>query len=641
MKRSKFTKSILSWLLILAMMATLAGCSKDEINGGYEEVPEIPEETVALEKSGVNLVENGASEYVVVIPEDADNPTQFAAAELVEFIRQATGVTLTTVPDTGLSFDGSQKYISLAETNLLEKAGITITKDALGESGYVLKTVGNSLFIAAIMADTFSGTVYGVYDFLEQSIGFKTYAADEIVYDKMDTVPLYVFDKTFRPSIDLRMLAYRKVMSDRATSYRLGLLGSNSDVWSTFTHTLISTYLPAEKYAAEHPDWYANNNQQLCLTNEGMLQELILQVENQLVKYPETTKVMLGHEDNNAVCQCDNCLAVAQKYGGAYSGVELELTIKVAQEVDKWAEANYPGRKISYAFFAYGPTLNAPVTYDEATDSFTKNCPDTVIPDNVGVLIAPIAMNFSKAPEEAENMSSYVQMKGWNYLFGGKNISIWHYSLNAYSYFFNHNNFGVSEAYYKFYAENGTSYIYDQGNYDSNICTFEDMRIFVQSQLMWDCNQSYEELAEEFMDQYYGAGAEGIKKYYNALRAHYHELEKRDAVSGTVFFLLDDINIWPIGIVNSFLGYLDEAMAALEPLKETDPERYTVLYNRIQKERLSPLYMMLNFYIYQLSDETRAEYIADFEKYTKMFGIEAARESSFGVQALIDEWKKV
>ncbi len=641
MKRKNFIKSVLSWLLIAAMLAAFTGCTDETANGGYEEVPEMPEEGITLEKTGVNIVENGSSEYVVVLPENADTPTQFAATELVEFIRLATGVTLTTVSDAGLGFDESKKYISLAETALLEQAGITVTKEELGESGYIIKTVGNSVFIAGVMADTFSGTVYGVYEFLENTIGFKAYAADEIVYDKLDVAPLYVFDSKFRPSIDLRMLAFHKVMSDRATSYRMKLLGSNSDVWSTFTHTLITTYLPAEKYAADHPDWYANSNQQLCLTNEGMIAELIIQVERLLELYPDTTKVMLGHEDNSAVCECDNCLAVAKKYGGAYSGVELELTIKVAEEVDKWAEANYPGRKISYAFFAYGPTLNAPVTYDEATDSFTKNCPDTVIPDNVGVLIAPIAMNFSKAPQDPENLSSYIQMRGWNYLFDGRNISIWNYCLNAYSYFFNFNNFGVAESYYRFYEEIGTNYIYDQGYYDSNICTFEDMRIYVQSQLMWDSTQSYEELANDFMDQYYGPGAEAIKKYYNAVRAHYHELEQRNAASGTVFFLLDDINIWPIGIVNSFLGYMDEAFAAIEPLKETDPERYQVLYNRIQKERLSPLYMMLNYYIYQLSDETKAAYIADFETYTKMFGIEAARESSFGVQTLIDEWKKV
>ncbi len=633
----KYTK-IIALLLVFAMMLPLAGCNGAD--GGQEAVPAPDQSIVKPDTTGINIVENGVSDYQIVVPENSDTATDFAASDLAEFIRLSTGVTLPVISDSGLAHTDDSKYISLGQTVLLEQAGITVTKEQLGESGYIIKTVGSSLFISGITAATFQGTTYGVYDFLYDAMGWKIYAVDEIVYEKVDTIPLYALDKEVRPSLDIRCLAMHRVMSDRTANYRLRLIGSNSDVWSTFTHTLITTYLPVAKYAEAHPDWYAGNNQQLCLTNEEMIQELILRVEEWLDRDPDTTKVMLGHEDNNMVCECENCMAVAQKYGGAYSGVELELTIKVAAEVDKWAEANYPGRKISYAFFAYGPTLNAPVTYDAATDTFTANCPETVIPDNVGVLIAPIAMNFSKAPQDPENQAAYVQMKGWNYLFGGKNISIWNYCLNAYSYFFNFNNFGVAKDYYAFYEEIGTSYIYDQGYYDSNICTFEDMRIYVQSQLMWDTSQSYEDLAMDFMEHYYGPAADGIKAYYHTIRAHYHYLEQNNAASGTVFFLLDDKNIWPIGMVNNMLACLDDALEALEPLKETDPDRYQVLYSRVQKERLSPIYMMLSYYIDQLSDETKNAYITDFEIYTKMFGIESVRESSFGLQSLIDGWKK-
>ncbi len=638
MKKQNLCK-ILSCLLIVTMLLPLTACKKAG-TGANEQVPMPATGLVKPNTTGTNIVENGKSEYRIVIPENADSATSFAASDLSEFIRLSTGASLEIITDSGLAHNDSNKYISLGQTALLEQAGITITKEQLGESGYVLKTVGNTAFIAGITAPTFQGTNCGVYDFLLDTIDWKIYAVDEIVYSKLDTVPLYAWDETVRPSIDLRSLAMHRVMSDKVANYRLRLIGSNGEVWSTFTHTLISTYLPASKYAEDHPDWYANGNQQLCITNEEMIQELILRVEEYLDRDPNTTKVMLGHEDNNAVCECDNCMAVAAKYGGAYSGVELELTIKVAAEVDKWAEANYPGRKLTYAFFAYGPTLNAPVTYNAETDSFTANCPDTAIPDNVGVLIAPIAMNFSKAPQDPENQASYIQMRGWNYLFGGKNIAIWNYCLNAYSYFFNFNNFGVAKDYYAFYEEIGTSYIYDQGNYDSNICTFEDLRIYVQSQLMWDSSQSYEDLAMDFIEHYYGPAADAIKDYYHTVRAHYHYLAQNNAASGTVFFLLDDKNIWPIGIVNDMLACMDAAMAALEPMKQTDPERYQVLYSRVQKERLSPIYMMLTYYIDQLSDETKNAYIEDFEIYTKMFGIESTRESSFGLQGLIDGWKK-
>ncbi len=644
MKKGKILSVLLSLIMAVSTIGAFAACDDDPTQNSSSESIDyptsLPNEDSTFVDTGKKLVENGRSEYKIVVPEGNDSLSAFAASELTEFIRLSTGVTLETVPDTGLSFHGNEKYISVGETSFLKSAGITVSKEDLGESGYVLKTVGDSLFVASVTASNFNGSLYGVYDFLEYTIGLKIYAADEVVYEKMDSVPLYAFNESFRPSIDIRTEEYKRVKTDRTSAYRLRLIGKNIDVWSSFTHTLISDYLPKAKYFASHPDWYASSGEQLCLTNEEMISELVVQVQERLTRYPDTTRVMLGHEDNTSKCECENCMAVAQKYGGAYSGVELELTNKVAKAVDKWAATAYPGRKISYYFFAYTYTLNAPVTYVEATDSYTLNYEQTEILDNVGVLIAPIAMNFSKAPDDPENMSSYRQMKGWSALFNQKNIAIWHYSLNAYSYFFNFNNFGVAQEYYRFYEEIGTSYIFDQGNYDSCVCTFEDMRIYVQSQLMWDSSQSYEELADEFMNAYYGLAAPAVKKYYQALRAHYAYLEQRNMASGTIFFLLDDKNIWPIGVVNTLLRYLEEGLVALEPLKAQDYARYEVLYSRVQKERLSPLYMMLSFYIGQLSDDVRTSYVTDFEKYTKQFQIEADRESGYGVAGLIESWKK-
>lgn len=635
---------VLSIFLTITTAFSVAACKQGGTVDNSSSVIDYPSELPNTDKTfvdtGIKLVENGVSNYKIVIPEGNNSVMLFAANEMTEFIRLSTGVTLETVTDAGKSFDESAKYISIGETELLKGAGISVSKEALGESGYILKTVGNSVFIASVTAANFNGALYGVYDFLEYTLGLKIYSADEIVYDKMTSLPLYAFDEQFRPSIDIGTLEYKRIKSDKTTAYRLKMIGKNLDVWSSFTHTLISDYLPKAKYQALHPDWYAGSGEQLCLTNEEMIEELIVQVEDRLVRYPDTTRVMLGHEDNTNKCECENCMAVVAKYGGEYSGLELELTNKVAKAVDKWAETAFPGRKLSYYFFAYTYTLNAPVTYDAASDSFALNNPETEILDNVGVLIAPIAMNFSKTPDDPENMSSYRQMLGWSYLFNKQNIAIWHYSLNSYSYFFNFNNFGVAQEYYRFYEEIGTSYIFDQGYYDSCVCTFEDMRIYVQSQLICDASQSYDELADEFMNQYYGLAAPAIKKYYNAVRSHYAYLEQRNAASGTIFFLLDDKNIWPVGIINTFLEYLDEAMAALEPLKATDFERYQVLYSRVQKERLSPLYMMLSFYIGQLSDDVRMSYVADFETYTKMFEITADRESGYGVAALIENWKK-
>lgn len=645
MSKNKLFNRVVSCLLVICTCLTLACCQKK--NEGSEsvfesvEIPEsIPSNTPDLDKTGVNLVENNATEYALVIPEDCDSITGVAGTELIDFINLSTGVTIPVMRDGGLTFNPNAKYISVGNTTLLEGAGIEISREELGESGYVIKTVGSTLFISGYTDYTYYGTMYGVYDFLEQTIGFKAYASDEVVYDKMDTVPLYEFDITFRPTIDVRYMSYKCIKADKTYANRMRSLSNNDEVWSTFTHTLISNYLPYETYGFAHPEWYVNGGQQLCLTNEEMIDELCLRVQYYLDRYPKTTHVMLGHEDNWTYCRCARCTAKMNEYGGNLSGVELELSNIVAERVNEWLEAEYPGRDVKYVFFAYGPSMPAPVSYDEETDTYTALKEDIYIHEDVGVMLAPVSMNFGEKPDSVGNKSLFVSMNSWSWLFNKKNVYLWSYALNAYSYFFNANTFGFIKDYCEYFKELGVKYVYNQGYYDSYVCTFEAMRVYTESMLYWDCTLDYNELVDDFMTNYYGLAKEGVEKYYNAIRTHYAYLDDHDYTTGKVFFMLDDKKLWPIGLVNTLLGYLDQAIEALEPLKTTDPDRYETLYARVQRERLSPLYMMLSYYINQLSDEVKASYVNDFEKYAKMFYLEATREASFGVISLIEQWKK-
>ena len=641
---NKIFKRFICFVLVICTLCLFACKKKNQsesesaLESVYESVPETSSEET-LEKTGVNIVENGQTDYALVIPEDCDSMTGVAGQELIDFIYLSTGVDIPVVRDQGLTFNPSSKYISVGPTTLIDGAGIEISKDELGESGYVIKTVGNTLFISGYTANTYYGTMYGVYDFLERTIGFKAYAADEVVYDQMSEVPLYDFNIKYRPTVDIRYMSYKCIKADKTYANRMRSLANNDEIWSTFTHTLISNYLPFETYGAAHPEWYVNGGQQLCLTNEEMIEELIIRVQFYLSKYPKTTHVMLGHEDNWTYCRCERCTAKMNEYGGNLSGVELELSNTVAERVNAWLETEYPGRDVKYVFFAYGPSLPAPVSYDAETDTYTPMKEDIYIHEDVGVMLAPVSMNFGEKPDSLGNQSSYVSMNSWSWLFKKQNVYLWSYALNAYSYFFNANTFGYIKDYCEYFKELGVKYVYNQGYYDSYVCTFEAMRVYTESMLYWDCTLDYNELVDDFMKNYYGLASTNVKKYYNAIRTHYAYLDTHDYTTGKVFFMLDDKKLWPIGLVNTLLGYLDQALVDLEPLKDTDPDRYEVLYSRVQRERLSPLYMMLSYYINQLSDEVKLQYVNEFEKYAKMFYLEATREASYGVISLIEQWK--
>lgn len=626
----KKISSLIALTLAFVMTCSLAGC------GGSEAESEGKD----FKTTGENIVEDGKSEYVIVVPEDPDFVTNLAASELNEFLGRSSGVTLKVIEDDAYSEDDTKKFISLGETTLLENAGIVIEKEKLGEGGYVLKTIDNCLYISGVTENSYNGTLYGVYDWLKYTIGYRCYAEDEFTYEEMKEVPLYAFDESYRPSLDIREVAYKDLITSSLYSYRMYTQDSNHGVWNSFAHTMISQYLPYTTYGTEHPDWYTPNGEQLCLSNEEMIKEMIVQVKAKLDVFPDRNYVTIGREDNSTICTCEKCAATTAKYGGNYSGLELEFTNKIAKGVDELLQAEQSDRKLTFFFFAYGPTLNAPVTYDAESKSYKPIYEGTEVYENVGVLIAPISMDFAKIPQDSANQAAYESMKGWSALLGRKNIAIWSYCLGPYAYMFNFNNFGVVQEYYRFFEEIGAKLIYDQGNYDSAIPTFSALRIYCQTQLGWDSSQDYDVLAQDFMEHYYGEACPAMTKYYNFIRSYYQYLDDNDYTTGQVMFLYDDKNLWPLGTVQTIMSYMDEGLKAIEPLKESNPERYEQLYNRLQRERLSPIYMMLQYYIGQLSDSEKEAYIADFEKYANMYGIESTREAGFDLSSVIENWKK-
>ena len=152
----------------------MSGCSQQSATNveptGFYEDP-------VFESSGVNIIENSETDYVIVIPADADDMTVVTADDLSAFWALSTGVTVPVVTDDTIVGDVyGGKYISVGNTTVFEKNNVTLDSD-LGVSGYRLKRIGNTLIIGA--NDT-KGVACGVYDLLQFTIGFEVYAQDEI-----------------------------------------------------------------------------------------------------------------------------------------------------------------------------------------------------------------------------------------------------------------------------------------------------------------------------------------------------------------------------------------------------------------------------------------------------------------------------
>ena len=64
------------------------------------------------------LIDNGQTNYKIVIPKDCSNNIKFAANELITFFKEATDITLEVMTDENLEFSSEAHYLSISGTSL-------------------------------------------------------------------------------------------------------------------------------------------------------------------------------------------------------------------------------------------------------------------------------------------------------------------------------------------------------------------------------------------------------------------------------------------------------------------------------------------------------------------------------------------
>ena len=109
---TKFRRIIIL-VFIISMMLSIGGCSKDP-NNAYEGLSVV---------DGQYLVNNGVTEYQIVIPAEISALMQLASSDLNRFISEATGVSIPVVKDSEVTGEG--KFISIGKTTLLQDTNIS------------------------------------------------------------------------------------------------------------------------------------------------------------------------------------------------------------------------------------------------------------------------------------------------------------------------------------------------------------------------------------------------------------------------------------------------------------------------------------------------------------------------------------
>ena len=614
----KTVRSFLTFALAACICLPLAACGQTD--GGRAS---------AIADTDIVLAEGGQTGYSIVVPTEAEASETYAAELLAEQFEAATGADIEVRSDGGAELSESAKLLSVGHTSVLESSAMTVEKDELNEDGFKIKRFGNTVVMAGFNG---RGTIYSVQEFLKQQFGYEVYAVGEVALNSVEKSMLKDFNMTEIPAFRERafdgLAAYN---AEYAMSLRLNPSTSaaefdygNSRDWILAAHSYYQiiprtndpTYgLPNYNDSSDpehyHPEWFGGG--QLCLTDPDLKAEFIKNLKIIIKKTPYGKIVSLGENDGTGYClgrtgkdeggnviNLCNCAEERSKYG--LSGCIVRFMNDVVEGVEE--DPEIAARGLVYCMFGYTASSSIIPPVDLNTgEIFDESCRPC---DKLYVRITPLnpvcyKHAFSDPDCSTYNQEIYEYFKGWKSI--TDNIAVWDYNTNFNSYYFFYDNFDSLQENLKFYRDEiGVVYLNRENTTGSELRSLADLDTYLNAKLMWDPDENVGELMEDFIEQFYKAGAPYMRQYISLMRANVNMMEQTKTGGYHLLCYQEPnelVEYWPKRILEQALDLLEQAQAAYLPLAESDPALYETLYNRVLKESVCVRYMILsNFQTY-------------------------------------------
>lgn len=629
-------KTCIGLVLAAVLVFSVTGCKpkpegpEGPTTGGAVEIP----------LTDIDLLKAGTSEYRIVVPKDAGQSDAYAGSELSDFFFESTGYRLPVVEDDEVTYDENAKLLSIGQNRLFKQSGITVNEQELNKDGFKIIRKGNMVFLAGATED---GTLYASYEFLQRTLGFRFLAADETVFDTPTDVKLPDFNYTDIPDFAHRNVYFKAIKDNWFIRGRFR--SQNNDAWGLFAHSYFQL-IPPDTYRADHPDWFSPREgepTQLCLTSPGLIDELTENLKAKILEKADARYFMVGQEDTNSFCGCSRCTKSNETYGGA-SGTMMVFINEVARRIAAWQADVCPNRDIYVCTFAYQKTKGAPVKFDAKTDTYSAYAPEVIAEPNVMVQFAPLEACYAHNLFAPCNTVFEAAIRGWQSICD--NFAIWSYSTNFTNYLMNFNNFSTLQEDYQIFRDMGTKVFMDQGTGETVASPFHDLRIYLQSQLMWDADCDVNALTEEFMRGYYKDVYRQINDYFTLIRLHYMSLDTDKQASGKGpfdTFVYNSYGIsneqstyWPKTLLDQCTDIFNEAYGVIDGLQ--DEKLQETLRRRVLSEQLAIKYLYIQFYYGYYTKEEQFALVDQFEEDAKVCGLVCWKENT-PLGEKLTEWR--
>lgn len=640
--------------------------TSESVDGGKEIIKDVTDKEVHLvdeskrlhrvsvKDTGRVFVSGGKTDYRILAGGSTGSIIK-AASFLSNQIGSCTGVYPTVVYDADgdgiidgtdeqINWTKDSKFVVLDSEPLEKQAGVKWATETekidLGYSGYMMKTVGDTVFMKV---NTSYGYQTVVLSFLREVLGYEWFGEDTITFTKTgETLP--DLDIVEKPDFDLN---YRSGYVSTSGKFATGQTDDEVFVFTDgmFVHNSLN-YLPPATYAEEHSKWYSDKwgtydnkylPDQLCYTAHGDKTEYNAMLEaatNKMMKYlaENTTActITFTQQDNFSACDCPTCSAASEKFGSISSTYIMfvnDLEDKVRARLEKQAEENgTETRKLTILFFAYNATQNAPVSGETKDEYKIATNPDNVIEvggttynlpynktyengivcnENVGCFWAPIKATFNRSfyEDTPANKEAKQSLEKWGLL--TNKIYAWIYDMNFYEFLFPYNSYDSVVETARCLKDNNADFLFvqAQGSYHNrtNAMTpcFGGLKTYTAMSVRFDVNMDYGKAVDRFFENYYRDAAPAMREYYEKMTSYLRLLEEKypSVFTGNIYdSFVSQPTYWSISLMNDWLSLCDKAYAAIEKYKSTDAELYETLRKHITIETIFPRFVICEFY---------------------------------------------
>ena len=441
----------------------------------------------------LTIAGNDISEYAIVRADESSDSVSAACNELATYIARACGVTVPRF---------TESEYAAAQDKPERRVVITEGDESLGDEGFRV-SVGEDGTLT-IDGGIWRGAIYGVWDLLEQDIGWRFLGSKFIPADKQEY--LYESDhidltsainRTETPDIAIIRgggsgpLRLKNTYMTKSSPAAYGSYG-----WAQATcHGLQANH--SKIFSGEYEGLYEGCNatgRQPCFTNEDILEA----IDNYSLTYvqerldagqqigKEITCVDLGHWDAMwySFCDCKNCQKVyAQE--GAISGAVVRMGNRVCALFDEY----YPGMCASV--FGYCGT-DKPCKTHPAHNLYISFCYH-VSSDWIS------CQNHSLSGEECDPASRYTnalaakELEGWAKIMDPYMLQVWMYPSNCGIYAYNAPLYRNALKDCRYLASIGVSQLFIDSQWIDDGLINEELTMYLYLKFAWECDVTEEE----------------------------------------------------------------------------------------------------------------------------------------------------